>query len=132
MFLLPSDSGERIGFSVTMLLLLAVFLTIVSDRLPELSNPSILGLILLLQLCMSGLILVFVIFGLRCYHKDNEKPVPVWIQRTIKCCSKRRKLDRVVDWITVSQMFDTFCFGLFIIMYVACVLGYLITYCKLF
>ena len=133
-FLLPSDSGERVGFSVTMLLSLAVFLTIVSDRLPESSNPSILGLILLLEFSMSGLILVFVIIGLRCYHRDTNTTVPVWIQRIIKCCSKRRNIhqfDRVIDWITVSKLFDFVCFWLFIIMYVAGVLGYVITYCKL-
>ena len=132
-FLLPSNSGERVGFSVTMLLSLAVFLTIVSDRLPESSNPSILGLILLLEFSMSGLILVFVILGLRCYHTDSRDRVPVWIQRIMKCCSQRRKLhefNHIDEWINVSKFFDTVCFCLFISVYAACILGYVLLYCK--
>ena len=133
-FLLPSDSGERVGFSVTMLLSLAVFLTIVSDRLPESSNYSILGFILLLEFSMSGLVLVFVILGLRCYHTNAKIPIPPWIKRFKTCCHKRRNLyesDYVVDWTTVSILFDTLCFCLFIAIYIAFILGYVISYCKL-
>ena len=133
-FLLPSDSGERVGFSVTMLLSLAVFLTIVSDRLPESSNYSILGLILLLEFSMSGLILVSVILGLRCYHTDAKQPIPVCI-KCLTCCLKRNlnETDYVVDWIDVSKWFDTrpMCFWLFMFIYVACILCYVLTYCKL-
>lgn len=135
-FLLPSDSGEKIGFSVTMLLSLAVFLTIVSDRLPESSNPSILGFFLLLQFCMSGLILVLSIFSLRFYHRDKTKPVPVTIQRIIKCCSVRSKretiiIDNHVTWITVSMLFDIVCFFLFVLIYFGLMLCYIIIFYKL-
>jgi hypothetical protein len=41
-FLLPADSGERVGYAITMLLAIAVFLTISSDSLPAMSNPHVL------------------------------------------------------------------------------------------
>ena len=48
-FVLPTDSGERVGFSVTILLSIAVYMTIVSDKLPETSNPtSVLSYILII------------------------------------------------------------------------------------
>ena len=134
-FLLPSDSGERVGYSVTMLLALAVFLTIVSDRLPETSNLSILGIILLLEFCMSGLILVLLIFSLRVYHTDQNKTVPTSIQRIIQCCSKDAKremlLDYHVKWTTVSMVFDIICFWLFITIYIGFILGYILIFYKL-
>jgi hypothetical protein len=40
-FLLPADSGERVGYAITVLLAIAVFLTISSDSLPATSNPRI-------------------------------------------------------------------------------------------
>ena len=134
-FRLPAVSGERTGFSVTMLLSIAVFLTIVSDRLPESSNLSILGLILMLEFCMSGIILVLVIFGLRCYHTDSKENVPVCIQQIIRLCSRRKKhfeIDDVVDWIRVSKLFDKVCFWMFMCIYVTVTLCYVIIYCKIF
>lgn len=75
-FVLPAESGERIGFSVTVLLALAVFLTLVGDNLPKTSEPmpifsKYLVAILLLSLSMC----IFAIFNLRIYHKD-ENAVP--------------------------------------------------------
>lgn len=134
-FRLPAESGERTGFSATMLLALAVFLTIVSDRLPESSNLSILGIFLMLEFCMSGLILVLVMLGLRCYHKDTKEAVPDVVQRIITCCSKRKnqilekEKDYAVDWISVSKVFDVVCFWMFISIFVLSSMCFLIIYC---
>lgn len=90
-FLMPVDSGERIGFSVTMLLSMAVFLTIVSDRLPESSDTSILGFILFLEFAMSGCILICVIISINCYFKTSH--VPKCIQR----CFCRKKTHKCTE-----------------------------------
>ena len=39
-FLLPVESGERVGFSVTILLSITVYMTIVADTLPDTSEPA--------------------------------------------------------------------------------------------
>ena len=77
-FLLPAKSGERVGYSITMLLAIAVFLTIAADNLPKTSFPtiSILCLKLLFDMMISGLVILFTIVGLRFYHTDENKPVP--------------------------------------------------------
>ena len=85
-FLLPRDSGERIGFSVTMLLAMALFLTIVADRLPESSRPSILIFLLLAKFGVSGMILICVILGAHYQHRTNN----AWACfHRMKLCNRR-------------------------------------------
>lgn len=94
-FFLPADSGERVGYSVTMFLSMAVFLTIVADRLPESSKPSILGFLFFVKFCLSGFIMICVILSLRCFHSTNK--IPTWVAWVVRCChyrsSKARKID---------------------------------------
>ena len=96
-FLLPIDSGERTGFSVTILLAMAVFLTMVSDSLPETSSPSlsILSSLLFVEFTMSCLITVTVILIIRCHHKGKDKHIPLWLQVLVcllnsgSCCDNK-------------------------------------------
>ena len=55
-FVLPADSGEKIGYTMTVFLSFAVFLTVVSSELPQTSG-SILEYYLLFQLVMGTFIL---------------------------------------------------------------------------
>ena len=106
-FQLPADSGERIGYSLTCLLALAVYLTLVSDSLPKLSTPlPVLSVILLLCLMESTAICLMVIASLRLHLKDPSKPVPEKLKsfaRTLSCkkpacnCSKKDKVNSVVE-----------------------------------
>lgn len=75
-FAIPADAGERIGFSVTMLLALAVFLTLVGDNVPKTSAPMpIFSSYLMAVLVLSLLICVAVIINLRFHHKgENSSP----------------------------------------------------------
>ncbi|XP_069134516.1 acetylcholine receptor subunit alpha-1-B-like [Argopecten irradians] len=85
-FLLPADSGERVGYSVTCLLAVSVFLTIVSDTLPKASNPvSVLTFFLMCDFVVSTSICIFTILGLTLHHKDVTKPVPKWVKRITDC-----------------------------------------------
>ena len=81
-FLLPSDSGERVGFAVTLLLSIAVYMTIISDKLPETSNPtSVLSYILIAYLVQSASICIETVASLRFFHRDDSKAVEtVWIK----------------------------------------------------
>ena len=86
-FAVPAESGERVSYAVTVLLSLAVFLTLVGDNLPKTSNPmSILSYYLLTVLVLSVLICFFTILNLHIYFKDDVVPVPLCIQRITRCC----------------------------------------------
>ncbi|XP_069133742.1 neuronal acetylcholine receptor subunit alpha-3-like [Argopecten irradians] len=82
-FLLPAESGERIGFSITVLLAMAVFMTIVTDSLPSNSEPSVplLCYFLLFDLGTNVVITVCAILGLHFHHKSYIQKVPNWL-----CC----------------------------------------------
>ncbi|KAK3094005.1 hypothetical protein FSP39_022807 [Pinctada imbricata] len=95
-FILPAESGERVGYSITILLAICVYLTIASQNLPKTSYPalSVLGVKLLVDLIVSTCAVLFTIIGLKFYHKDDKKKVPSCIAaltRCIlcKCCKKK-------------------------------------------
>jgi hypothetical protein len=72
-FILPAESGERLSFSVTMLLALAVYMTIVGDNLPKSSEPmSILSYYLMGTLFVSSAITVLTILNLDIYHRQGH------------------------------------------------------------
>ena len=86
-FFLPVESGERVSYAITVLLSIAVFLTLVGDNLPKNSNPMpILSFYLLGVLCLSVLICFFTIFNLHIYFKDDLIPVPRCLQLITACC----------------------------------------------
>ncbi|KAL3843127.1 hypothetical protein ACJMK2_021079 [Sinanodonta woodiana] len=90
-FLLPAESGERISFAITVLLAIAVFLTLVGDNLPKTSKPmSLICYLLLVNLSLSTFICIITILNLRLYHKPESKPVPrllAAIARKLNCMS---------------------------------------------
>ena len=104
-FQLPADSGERIGYSLTCLLALAVYLTLVSDSLPKLSTPlPVLSIILLLCLMESTAICLMVIGSLKLHLKDSSKPVPEKLKRfaqILSCkksaCNRKDKVNSVIE-----------------------------------
>ncbi|XP_052778018.1 acetylcholine receptor subunit beta-like 1 [Mya arenaria] len=76
-FVLPPDAGERVSFSVTLLLSLAVFMTLVGDNLPKTSDPlPVLSYYLLATLTLSTLMCVMAILNLSIYHKNEQSRPP--------------------------------------------------------
>ena len=73
-FLLPPESGERVGYSITVLLSIVVFLTITSNSLPGTSEPRMPTIFLLLTgyVVIIVLIVISVIISLRFYLRDQE------------------------------------------------------------
>ena len=72
-FLLPPESGERISFTLTLLLALAVFLTIMSDNIPKSSSPMpILSYLIGLQLFLSAIICFVTVINLNFYYKEDR------------------------------------------------------------
>ena len=101
-FLLPAECGERVGFSVTILLSITVYMTIVADTLPDTSKPaSILIYILALTLLQSSIICFETILGLRIYYRDNTKSVTKgWLTfaRIAGCDFYKRKRNIVTEF----------------------------------
>lgn len=80
-YLLPVESGERIGLSITILLSYAIFLTLVSAEIPASSNPMCVLLIMMVVIIIvSGLIVTSVIVISALHHRDNSREMnAVWI-----------------------------------------------------
>ncbi|XP_048735616.2 acetylcholine receptor subunit beta-like 1 [Ostrea edulis] len=81
LFLLPAQSGERLGYSITVLLSITVFQTITSDNLPSTSKPqlSLLCIKLLVDLILSALVTMLTIVTLHFYHMPETRRVPVCV-----------------------------------------------------
>ncbi|XP_062571050.1 neuronal acetylcholine receptor subunit alpha-6-like [Saccostrea cucullata] len=101
-FMLPNDSGERVGFSVTVLLASVVFLTIIQDKLPESSEPniSILGFLLFGYVSLGVIVTLCVILSSNFHIFEESKPVPKWLR--ISLCLKTNKIDE--DYSTGSTI----------------------------
>lgn len=93
-FLLPSESGERVSFALTVLLSQAVFLTLLVNNLPKTSKPiAILCYYLMLILVVSVCMCVVTIISLRIFYIDNSIAVPKWCSRLCKAmCIRKRSL----------------------------------------
>ena len=80
-FLLPHESGERVAFSVTILLSFTVFLNVVGDNVPKTSSPMpLLCHYVVIVLVTSGIITVLNTLFHRFYHARGLEPIPRWLQ----------------------------------------------------
>ena len=102
-FLLPAESGERVSYSVTVLLSIAVFMTIVSDALPRTSEPlPVISYLLLGSFIVSSAITVITVLNLHLFNKKESEAVPTWLVKVyhspLLCgwkhrCGKRKVKD---------------------------------------
>ncbi|XP_060587236.1 acetylcholine receptor subunit delta-like [Ruditapes philippinarum] len=97
-FVLPAESVERVSYSVTVLLALALFMTLVEDNLPKTSEPMpILSYYLMILLILSTLMTVTTILNLSIYFKKAQVPGCLKsIFRFVYCfrCRFGRKTDK--------------------------------------
>jgi hypothetical protein len=99
-FLLPAQSGERVGYSITVLLAIAVFQTIASDNLPSVSKPqlSLLCIKLLVDLVLSALVTTLTIVTLYFHHMPESRRVPSCFAAVTKfvlckyCCEDKMQV----------------------------------------
>lgn len=101
--MLVPESGERIGYCVTTLLAIAVYMTIVSDMLPQTSEPvPLISYKLMMDMMVSSLIVLVTILNMRIHNKPDERPVPKLLQSMYnilsgKRCTKHKVLPQNVD-----------------------------------
>ncbi|XP_069102703.1 neuronal acetylcholine receptor subunit alpha-7-like [Argopecten irradians] len=79
-FLLPASSGERISYTITMFLSLAVYMTIIGDKMPNISDPMAgISILLLVAMIYSCLLILLTIFTLRCEAESDVHEFPRWL-----------------------------------------------------
>lgn len=127
-FLLPVDSGERIGLAMTILLSYAIFLTIVSAAIPASSNPmSLLLIMMIVTIVASGLIVVKAIVISSIYYREDlsdmnkfwkfigrrnikvskVNPLKVMSKVDLQDCKKKDiYADERITWKDVSSVLD--------------------------
>ncbi|KAH3773460.1 hypothetical protein DPMN_174821 [Dreissena polymorpha] len=72
-FLLPAESGERVGFSITLMLTMTTFLAIVSDIIPKTATPpSLMAVFVFLLVMFSIKVLILSILNLMLYHRSDD------------------------------------------------------------
>lgn len=98
-FFLPPDSGERIGVVITVLLVFAVYLEVISGSLPKTSNSvPALSLFYIAAMVASSCSLIATCFVLVVHFKGTEKgvqPMPKWISRIF--------LERIGRYVGISK-----------------------------
>lgn len=87
-FWLPNKSGERIAFSITVLLAEVVFLTVIQEKLPEASKPDISYLVYkqLIDMIISFFIVAAVVIGSNIYNKAKTNENGEIIETTCYPC----------------------------------------------
>lgn len=95
-FVLPVESGERVGFSITVLLAVAVFLTMIQDKLPEASEPNVSYLTykLLVDMLLGCAMVVAVVVAIKMYHKTDNHQISDKLRaftRRMNICCKRKQ-----------------------------------------
>ena len=95
-FILPPESGERVSYAITVLLAIAVFLTLVGDNIPKTSKPmSVLCYFLMIELILSTSMCVAAILNLRLYHKKSTDLVPNWCKYVARLLNCNIRINRV-------------------------------------
>ncbi|XP_060071127.1 neuronal acetylcholine receptor subunit alpha-3-like [Ylistrum balloti] len=126
-FKLSVDSGEKIGFSLTVLLAYAVYLTLISESIPSTSiTICYLSIYLSLVLTLGTLSVLCTIAVVTLYnHPDEDEPVTgclymitvclmkltCWNGCKCKCCKRETKVRPTSDQANSIQVDDSFDIG---------------------
>ena len=103
-FFVPIESGERLSFGTSLLLMFIVFLTTVIDVLPSTDNElSYFNIFVFIELNYSCFIVFGIISTLFLYHRSTTKKVPKFLQRiTLYVLKQHKTLPVNID--TISNM----------------------------
>ena len=100
-FCIPAESGERIGFCVTILLAMSVYLLLVAESLPETSEEvPLIGSYYIATMFEIALALGATAIILRCHHSNGDPPT--WLIRFTKKI-KRRRTNEVRVFVPPSE-----------------------------
>ncbi|XP_053384656.1 neuronal acetylcholine receptor subunit alpha-6-like [Mercenaria mercenaria] len=95
-FLLLPESGERISYCITVLLSIAVFMTIVSETLPKSSEPvPVISYKLMFDMVISSVITLVTILNLRLYNRNETENIPHWLQSKYLFLARKRSVSKI-------------------------------------
>ncbi|CAC5401854.1 unnamed protein product [Mytilus coruscus] len=81
-FKLPVDSGEKIGFSLTVLLSYAVYLTLISDNIPSTSvTVCLLSMYLAFILFLATIAVCLTTFVINLHMRTDDERIPDWVKK---------------------------------------------------
>jgi hypothetical protein len=85
-FILPADSGEKIGLSLTILLTFVIFIGYLGSTMPQTSERlSILGMYITGCMMLNVCQVVMTVVVLRCHLAPEHQRVPTWARRFVVC-----------------------------------------------
>ncbi|XP_033761367.1 acetylcholine receptor subunit alpha-1-B-like [Pecten maximus] len=106
-FLIPAESGEKMGYAMTLYLSFVVFLTIVSSLLPENSTMSLLSTYLVVLLAIGTTIIIITAIQLRLHHLDSSREIPRFVRCLVRMSSRlqcRHSVQRMKKSNRVEEM----------------------------
>ncbi|XP_069118891.1 neuronal acetylcholine receptor subunit alpha-5-like [Argopecten irradians] len=123
-FKLPVESGEKIGFALTVLLAYAVYLTLISDNIPSTSvSVCYLSIYLSLILCYGTLSVLCTILVINFHSRPEGQDITPWTRRittaiimplacwkgscsTSSCCKKKVRPNdtKTIHVLSVSKI----------------------------
>ncbi|XP_050397193.1 acetylcholine receptor subunit delta [Patella vulgata] len=142
-FALPAESGEKMSLTITILLAYVVYLTIISENMPQTSiHISLLAVYLTILVALSAISVIITTLVLRLHHKDDSIPVSKGIGNVTnfflcrrRCSSKMVNVHNtvvtpvstenventqdsvhIVTWKDVARLLDAFFFWLYLVV----------------
>ncbi|CAC5413832.1 unnamed protein product [Mytilus coruscus] len=101
-FILPVESGEKVGYILTVLLALAVLLTLFTDSMPTTSkHTSVLVVFLTVTLGMASFVIIVTILIIRLYHEPEDYIAPNWMHSLVT--KFRKSPNTAVDTNQIDQ-----------------------------
>ncbi|XP_033726248.1 neuronal acetylcholine receptor subunit alpha-7-like [Pecten maximus] len=106
-FLIPVSSGERISFTITMFLSLAVYMTLIGENMPHVSDPmAAISYFLLLAMLYSSVVIILTIFTLRCDAVKDVHEFPRWLLWLVRCGRRKKLADPISKGSSASKSSD--------------------------
>ena len=99
-FHIPPDSGERMGFGVTILLSITVYLLVISEKLPEKSDDTPMLGICFITIFYILIIALSMAAGTTIFSRRTSKPPDWLLNLTTKGCFKLKEEDLSARKIT--------------------------------
>ncbi|XP_060075114.1 neuronal acetylcholine receptor subunit alpha-3-like [Ylistrum balloti] len=108
-FVLPASSGERISYTITVFLSLAVYMTLIGENMPQVAEPMAgISYLLLVAMLKSCVLIVLTIFTLRCDSVTDVNKFPGWLLwlacRGVRKSAKRKSKVDIAEDISVDNV----------------------------
>ncbi|CAG2223631.1 unnamed protein product [Mytilus edulis] len=101
-FILPVESGEKVGYILTVLLALAVLLIMFTDSMPTTSkHTSVLVVFLTVTLGLASFVIIVTILIIRLYHEPENYIAPNWMHSLVR--RFRKPQNSAVDVNQIDQ-----------------------------